>query len=171
LPSSSWLFFFFLDAHGVVPMVTLGAAIASVHDVCCVAAGQEGVESEGDGAAADLAFHAFPTLDQLSEATEQALRDSGFGYRCDAANSTSAGTSVCRWFCGCGSARHGDTMDTSSIVVFLCVECAQASCKTLVQQRLELSQALVPLLTVSQTLPSPVSAACSQSAQSLTSLP
>ena len=34
------------------------------------------------GAAADLAFHAFPTLDQLADATEQALRDSGFGYRC-----------------------------------------------------------------------------------------
>ena len=33
------------------------------------------------GAAADLAFHAFPTLEQLAEATEQGLRDSGFGYR------------------------------------------------------------------------------------------
>lgn len=30
----------------------------------------------------DLAFFAFPTLEQLGSATEEALRASGFGYRC-----------------------------------------------------------------------------------------
>ena len=29
----------------------------------------------------DLAFYAFPTLEQLSKATEAALRAEGFGYR------------------------------------------------------------------------------------------
>ena len=32
-------------------------------------------------AAPDLAFYAFPTLEQLSNATEAALRAEGFGYR------------------------------------------------------------------------------------------
>ena len=30
----------------------------------------------------DLAFYAFPTLEQLQEATDDGLRAEGFGYRC-----------------------------------------------------------------------------------------
>lgn len=33
-------------------------------------------------AAPGLAFYSFPTLEQLSEATEEHLRAEGFGYRC-----------------------------------------------------------------------------------------
>ena len=32
-------------------------------------------------ASSDLAFHAFPSIQQLSEASEDALRAQGFGYR------------------------------------------------------------------------------------------
>ena len=73
-----------MDAQGVAPTLTPAAVVQDVLTVRCMAAGRDDIPSEGDGAAADLAFHAFPTLDQLVEATEQALRDSGFGYRCDA---------------------------------------------------------------------------------------
>ena len=31
--------------------------------------------------AQDLAFYAFPTIEQLQEATDDALRSQGFGYR------------------------------------------------------------------------------------------
>jgi hypothetical protein len=34
------------------------------------------------GACHGLEVHAFPTLDELARATEQELRDMGFGYRC-----------------------------------------------------------------------------------------
>ena len=30
----------------------------------------------------DLAFYAFPSLEQLQEATDEGLRAAGFGYRC-----------------------------------------------------------------------------------------
>ena len=35
----------------------------------------------GEGGPLGLAFYAFPTLEQLSEATEEHLRAEGFGYR------------------------------------------------------------------------------------------
>ena len=34
----------------------------------------------------DLAFHAFPSLQQLQEATDEGLRAEGFGYRWSASN-------------------------------------------------------------------------------------
>ena len=34
----------------------------------------------------DLAFHAFPSLQQLQEATDEGLRAEGFGYRWSAFN-------------------------------------------------------------------------------------
>ena len=47
--------------------------------------GEEGQHAQGDGAAAaaaaPLALHAFPTIEQLGAATEEELRDAGFGYR------------------------------------------------------------------------------------------
>lgn len=33
----------------------------------------------------DLSFYAFPTLENLREATDEALRAEGFGYRCTCA--------------------------------------------------------------------------------------
>ena len=39
----------------------------------------EGIAAED--LAPDLAFFAWPTLEQLSKATEEALREAGFGYR------------------------------------------------------------------------------------------
>ncbi len=44
------------------------------------------------GQADGLTFYAFPTLDQLSMATEEELRAAGFGYRC---------LSLSRSFLGC----------------------------------------------------------------------
>ena len=37
----------------------------------------------------ELAYHAFPTLQQLAEASEEALRAGGFGYRCGKLTCTS----------------------------------------------------------------------------------
>lgn len=45
---------------------------------------ESGKTEEEEQAVPDLAFYAFPTLEQLSKATEAALRAEGFGYRCDA---------------------------------------------------------------------------------------
>ena len=44
---------------------------------------EAGKTKEEEQSVPDLAFYAFPTLQQLSKATEAALRAEGFGYRCD----------------------------------------------------------------------------------------
>lgn len=44
---------------------------------------EAGKTKEEEQSLPDLAFYAFPTLQQLSKATEAALRAEGFGYRCD----------------------------------------------------------------------------------------
>ena len=46
---------------------------------------EAGKTEEEEQAVPDLAFYAFPTLEQLSKATEAALRAEGFGYRSDVA--------------------------------------------------------------------------------------
>ena len=54
-----------------------GAPSGLLHDL------EAGKTKEEEQAVPDLAFYAFPTLQQLSKATEAALRAEGFGYRCD----------------------------------------------------------------------------------------
>ena len=60
-------------------MQALASALRLIAAVCCAVAGED--------AAPGLEFYAFPTLQQLGEATEAHLRASGFGYRCVHRNS------------------------------------------------------------------------------------
>ena len=57
---------------------------------------ESGKTEEEEQAVPDLAFYAFPTLEQLSKATEAALRAEGFGYRCDAEDLCPACARQCR---------------------------------------------------------------------------
>lgn len=57
------------------------ASPASASDAVVTTAEEEPQEEQQQQPQQQLAFYAFPTLEQLSAATEQALRADGFGYR------------------------------------------------------------------------------------------
>ena len=65
--------------HSSVPKV------AGLHDSSSVqaeGAAEEKQQQQQQQSVPDLAFYAFPSLEQLSAASEAALRAEGFGYRC-----------------------------------------------------------------------------------------
>lgn len=70
-------------AAGPAPaaLAAASAAVLEVDSEEAAAAAARGAGGGGAPAAAPVSYYAFPTLEQLAEATEEALRDDGFGYR------------------------------------------------------------------------------------------